>query len=510
MIKTVKEKAARIGRQKIRCVITVRVSQLVFSNDGVLEPGSILTLCFEKSGRIATSNQILFDPSFDDVNPIVSQKHLKYTTIQVDEKLELAVSLYKNSDTNEYQAKRGKITIRQLQRNTTLGVDAFKVIGSHILLLHEAVERLSSTPSSCIEDTLSMDGLPGSSLQVNISMKITHKKRGSFQLRKSIATLSKGALSGWGNNPHTGRKDTAGLGDEDETGSNASDNSDSSVFSTLGATFYYEDLEEYGGGREITVTTLGGTASPQRLRQHQQAQEQSEISDYEAVYSDTNSFSRLQGKLPSRRSSGLHVMEVAMNEASNEHILPLPKPAPKRPSLPNHTSAQLPSTQHGTASSESLLVHSQDPEGECEHTGTSSTEHLLEASIPPSLTIPVAHTTHNATDTATVVLVEAPANENSSSKSPSARHLCRTPTAAVAIPGQRHRESIGSRASIGNDWSPLLAGSLDHVSGGLSERLALSAGKGGSRSSLSSPVSFASMFISYYYYYIYIYILDRI
>eukprot|EP01032_Pedospumella_encystans_P013769 gene13769-15838_t len=114
------------GLAKVRLLCSINITQLVVADSTTIQQGSVLSICFEKGGKISTSNEIIYDVSKNKVNPLRTNTNLKHVTIPIDETVELVMTLYKNLTTGKYQEQNAKIILRQLKRHAGLGMDAFK------------------------------------------------------------------------------------------------------------------------------------------------------------------------------------------------------------------------------------------------------------------------------------------------------------------------------------------------------------------------------------------------
>lgn len=334
MIRKVKQRASRVGLQKCQFLFSINITQLIVSNDSQIPPNAVLNICFEKGGKISASNEIVFDMNRNDVNPLNKPGNLKNATIPIDERVELVVTMYKESASGVLQAKRGKLILRQLKRNPGLGMDAFKVIGVHMIDLHSLAQEIGKDRSLSKESILAMEPSIGCSLNAIITTKAIIKRPSLlFGMRNGIVRKSF---------THTGK--VGEDSDADETNSVGSIVSDSSVFSTLGATFYYEDLEDYSGKGDGIVSSQGSATSdlhfgsPERVYQNrsgkqrnstsQQLQDNYDYNEYSSEGGESSSSSMGGVKGSRRRRSGLHVMEVAMHGSERRPI----KPLSRRPS----------------------------------------------------------------------------------------------------------------------------------------------------------------------------------
>jgi hypothetical protein len=313
---------------------------VVVSPSANIEDGSILTLCFQKGGKISTSAQILFNAENSDVNPLATHDQLTDTTISINERLDLLVTLYRARDTRTYQKRTGKLVLRQLQRSSSMAMDAYKAIGTYELQLDELAKLLGSQKSYKQEMVANLSDLPGCTIHMAITIRAalsSNKNGGKLRVRNSLSALSFGRAES--------NKDDDFL----ETRSSGSADSEDSNFSTLGATFYYDDFDQFdSGGADTVINTHGAlgrqslghtTISPIKLEKRRRSLEPGatqgdDPSDTDDLFQE-GTFRNLAGPAR-RRSSGLHLMEVALQEGDHERTTA--KSLHKRPvaSKPHH------------------------------------------------------------------------------------------------------------------------------------------------------------------------------
>jgi hypothetical protein len=318
-----KKRASRLGFHKLKLVCSINVTQLIIANSSPIDPGSILSICFEKGGKISTSNEIIFDINKNDINPLRSNANLKYVTIPIDERVELVMTLYKDLSTNKNQEKLAKLILRQLKRHSGLGMDAFKGIGVCVLRLHDIVEDLAENAIGTKEYTLQLDQLPGCSMTALINIKFLKTKSSMFGIRKSMGGISSGGNLGEGDSAE----------DDDDAVSVGSTVSGGSAFSTLGATFYYNDLEEYSGAGESIVGTTGAVTSGHSDSYTFGKKRSSFDGEPDSESTNMTSVGGVQ-----RRRSGLHMVEVA-RQTERKPIKPLSRRS-SNIGLPSSRSAQ--------------------------------------------------------------------------------------------------------------------------------------------------------------------------
>jgi hypothetical protein len=391
MLRKVKRHASRMGLSKVKVLVTIDVTQLVVPLQSPIVDGTILSVCFEKGGKLSVSKEFVFDLAMNDINPMKTNASLKYITIPIKERVELVTTMYKDGLTGDFQHKQGKVILRQLKRNSLLGMDAFKSIGVSYIQLHELLRDGPGQMSPkvfVVAQSLSLSDLAGCSLSSIITVNILSdtssvrkdKVSGVVAAAAPAANGSRSSSSrGRGRKVPTQQPDNAAFandeeeddgGDDDDSLSVGSLESDcSSVFSAVGATFYFDDLEQAEGlglghgkgkrkgkGGHLTsqslsqslspagsvVSTLGGggagaeAASGYDDHPRRNHQKTKKTGGGGWLRSATSASSRNKGRLhdddtgsgsaattgaaggglfgsPQRRGSGLHVAEMALH-----------------------------------------------------------------------------------------------------------------------------------------------------------------------------------------------------
>lgn len=306
-----KKRVSHVGLEKIKLICSINVTQLVVTNSTAVQNGSVLSICFEKGGKISTSNEIIYDINKNNINPLRTNSNLKSVTIPIDERVELVMTMYKDISTGRYQEKLAKLILRQLKRHAGLGMDGFKSIGVCTLLLHQLVQDVDISKSATKDCTLYLEDLPGCSLSALIHVKFLQQPRRSmFGARHNVGGVPLHGNAG---------EDGESVDDDDDAVSVGSTVSGGSAFSTLGATFYYNELEEYYGAGEGIVGLSGdvhsGISDSYTFGKPRAAAGLQ--SDTEPQ--QTKSANTILVTSPQRRYSGVHVVE-AVHQAERKPI----------------------------------------------------------------------------------------------------------------------------------------------------------------------------------------------
>jgi len=217
----VKRRASRIGFQNVKFITTVVIHQLVLPVENHIQNNSVLSICFEKGGKISNSNDIIYDLDQTDINLVERGNSKLSMVIELDERLELVSTLYKDPLSGIFQKKQGKIILRQLQTSSVLGISSFKGIGMYTINLHEIAQSMGYEKMVSKELVMPLEQLSGASLEATITNKIVYLQS---------------------------------EGDADDA---HSVNSLASDMSTVGATFFsYDDVTDY-----VCRDDIGGMSS---------------------------------------------------------------------------------------------------------------------------------------------------------------------------------------------------------------------------------------------------------
>ena len=155
-------KLHRLGAESIKCVFTIDVKRVILGGDTFYDyDGNTLSVCFERGGKLASSKDKIFN----------SERNTSHV-LNVDEKLSLVVTLYKDKDNGEFQEKKGKLILRQLKKNKNAilsHLNGYKGIGTVKLALHELIHTLISGSK---DYTLPLENKPDITIQAKLSVKL--------------------------------------------------------------------------------------------------------------------------------------------------------------------------------------------------------------------------------------------------------------------------------------------------------------------------------------------------
>jgi hypothetical protein len=158
-LKKAKKSVSRIGCDTEKIVFSLEISSVNFpDNFNDMEDHSILSVCFERGGKIASSSDKQFDFPTDPEDS---------KTFFVNETLALLATLYKDKKTGKYQEKKGKIILRQLKKSR-LGGDVYKGLGFVTLQLNDLAGELARGMQRV---TLPLMGLQGTKINLMISAR---------------------------------------------------------------------------------------------------------------------------------------------------------------------------------------------------------------------------------------------------------------------------------------------------------------------------------------------------
>lgn len=227
----VKRRASRIGFQPVKFITTLVVHQLVLPVENHIKNNSVLSICFEKGGKISTSNDIVYDLDQTDINLVERGDSNMSMVIELDERLELVSTLYRDPLSGVFQRKQGKIILRQLQTSSVTGMSSFKGIGIYTINLHEIAQSMGYDKMLSKDLEMPLEQLSGGSLEATVTNKIVY------------------------------------LQSEDDADDAHSVNSLASDMSTVGATFFsYDDVTDYVCRDEIVGMSSYVDSSPSHLR----------------------------------------------------------------------------------------------------------------------------------------------------------------------------------------------------------------------------------------------------
>jgi hypothetical protein len=116
MIKSFKKHAKRrLGLTPQKVVFTIEVRSIRNLSLANVEKDAVLSVCFERGGKMSCSTGIRFDPTRNS------------GTLDINEKLSLIATLYQEAN-GSFQEKTAKLILRQLKTSRLLG-NVFKGLG---------------------------------------------------------------------------------------------------------------------------------------------------------------------------------------------------------------------------------------------------------------------------------------------------------------------------------------------------------------------------------------------
>lgn len=178
------KKVSRVGCASHKVLFTIYVNEIIFgvNVDGSayddIKKGDILSLCFERGGKLASTNDKMF---LGNVECSDSQG-TSISIFPVNESLSLVATVYTNS-TGKYQQKKGKLILRQLKKNYKLASgDTYIGLGILNLKLDEYLRadhrtygvnhNYNYTKCATVEETLKFDLLNNVSIRLSVSAQI--------------------------------------------------------------------------------------------------------------------------------------------------------------------------------------------------------------------------------------------------------------------------------------------------------------------------------------------------
>ena len=114
---------SRVNTQAVKVLFTIDIKTLALKNVKDVGDGSSINVCFERSGKLASTKDKILRVEGGIV------------TVDFNEALSLVVTLYRNPD-GTYQQKIGKLVIRQ-PKSSLLGGFSFRGVGIIALNLDE-------------------------------------------------------------------------------------------------------------------------------------------------------------------------------------------------------------------------------------------------------------------------------------------------------------------------------------------------------------------------------------
>ena len=160
MFGKLKKKASRISSKKFKFSICIYCSELQLPPNHSISVNTVLNIIFEKDGKASVSNDIVYDGLCPD-------------KILLDEKVELILTFYKDSSTNKFQVKLGKVSLK-------FGGNSSTIIGTYLFNLHQLVQSMgyekyiSKEYSMVLEQSSSNISIRGVTLLCDVKVKLIH------------------------------------------------------------------------------------------------------------------------------------------------------------------------------------------------------------------------------------------------------------------------------------------------------------------------------------------------
>jgi hypothetical protein len=135
MLSKAKKQMLRVGTEPVKFLFTISVDYVQLKDVGSIESGCLLSVCFERGGKISATTDKAFTYQYN---------HGPKTFI-VGESLSLIATIYKEKS-GRYQEKSGKLIFRKVKKSR-FGADGYYGLGQLILPLHVlAVEAAIESP----------------------------------------------------------------------------------------------------------------------------------------------------------------------------------------------------------------------------------------------------------------------------------------------------------------------------------------------------------------------------
>lgn len=160
MFGKLKKKASRMSSKKFKFSICIYCSELQLPPNHSISVNTVLNIIFEKDGKASVSNDIVYDGLSPD-------------KILLDEKVELILTFYKDSSTNKFQVKQGKVLLK-------FGGNSSTIIGTYLFNLHQLVQSMgyekyiSKEYSMVLEQSSSNISIRGVTLLCDVKVKLIH------------------------------------------------------------------------------------------------------------------------------------------------------------------------------------------------------------------------------------------------------------------------------------------------------------------------------------------------
>lgn len=167
------KKTRRVGLETSKVLFQIHVRRLTIPDSVVTESNALLSVCFERGGKMASSSDKMADVR-------VNSKYV----LEINETLSVVATLYKES-TGLYQTKKGKLIVRQ-RKVSKFGSDVFKGLGMVHLNLHDLCGNLSARNYNYELEKCQ----PGATLEVSIVAKFLGESNTGDETMSIISGMS--------------------------------------------------------------------------------------------------------------------------------------------------------------------------------------------------------------------------------------------------------------------------------------------------------------------------------
>ena len=110
MFNKTKKLLKRVECDAFKILFSISVKELKMPLNNAIKDGTILSVCFERGGKISTTKSKPITKASCTVDKTSS--YFKF-----DEKVELVATMYRDKKFGKYQRKRAKLILRQLKKN---------------------------------------------------------------------------------------------------------------------------------------------------------------------------------------------------------------------------------------------------------------------------------------------------------------------------------------------------------------------------------------------------------
>jgi hypothetical protein len=167
------KKARRLSCVAVKAVVAVSIEEISIPRNIIQsknwEALTPLSVCFERGGKVAVTNDVVADKQALLKATPESEKFVK---IPVNQKLELVTTLYREGTNPNgmhiYQEKLSQLILRRLVKNATYSGDSYKGLGRFSLPLHELHAEFEAKPGLIKELIIPLELFAGASLRLFI------------------------------------------------------------------------------------------------------------------------------------------------------------------------------------------------------------------------------------------------------------------------------------------------------------------------------------------------------